>query len=106
MKTKAVCNKTHTDEAIIRQVRENIARLKELKEELELLIVSDSGKINDQITEMESIFLMDMRPKPKESSFVQPKSIQVLKIRPFFDGFGKKYQIGEMDGKYIDAQSR
>lgn len=107
VETQAVCNEDHTDDVIIKQVRASIARMKELQAELQPLLISDSGKINDQIAEMESIFLMDMRSsKPKQHSLMPLESVRVLKIRPFFDGFDKKYQIGEMDGQCIDAQSR
>lgn len=111
VQTRAVCNKVYSGDVIIKQVRADINRLKQLKAELEPLLISDSGKLTDDISALESTFLMENEMRPKEqTNFVERKWTQVLKIRPFLaaglDDPEKKYQIGELEDQCVNAQSR
>lgn len=71
---------------------------------------SDSTNFYDKLAELESIILMGNNMQSKRDNATKRYAMEVLKIRPFIvdglAGLGKKYQIGEMDGKCMDSQSR
>lgn len=105
IKTIPLCN--NSIDSITERVQGDITRLVRLKADLEPLL-QNTGKIDEEIADLESILVMEKGMKPRRQ-LVKRELGQVLKIRPFFAsmiGLDKKYQIGEMKDKSIDAQSR
>ncbi len=105
VKTKTLCNKVHQD-SVLKLVRDDIVRLMQHKADLEPYLRNTS--IDEEIADLQSIILMEKDMKPIRH-LVERETGQVLKIRPFFAnivGSNKKYQIGELKDKSVDAQSR
>lgn len=108
VRTRPVCNIGKND-VILKQVRDDVIQLKTLKAEVEPLLKSYTGKLDDEIVDKESILLYERDMQSEEHiKFGEQKSIRVLTFRPFFACVNghKKYQIGETSDNCTDAQSR
>ncbi|KAG4079166.1 hypothetical protein HA402_001137 [Bradysia odoriphaga] len=101
--TWAKCNKSQSNDVIMKKVNDELMKIASHPP-------SDSTKLDDELAELQSIILMGNDMQPKRRSAIKRNAKEVLKVRPFFANAGwnldKKYQIGEMDGRCIDSQSR